>query len=120
MKTVTSRAPTIPGPVADTRPPKFKLPPEACDCHAHVFGPQSRYPYLPQAGYIPPDVTPFARAVVATAPDRVVWGTDWPHPSAHGLAPNDGTLADLLLDWIPDETRRNQVLVGNPVRLYGF
>ena len=287
------RAPTIPGPVAGTHPPKFRLPPGACDCHAHVFGPQSRYPYLPRAGYIPPDalpgdyvrmlqtlgceravlvqpsvygtdntamldamrsgifafrgvavidggvsdreleemhragvrgvrinlasatpgltleqaprlaarlkalgwhlqffvdlgkvsgieerlggldidividhfgrvraaggvdapafrtllrllqrenvwakligpyflsgrapdfpdVTPFARAVVAAAPGRTVWGTDWPHPSAHGLAPNDGVLADLLLDWIPDEAQRRKVLVENPARLYGF
>ena len=287
------RAPTIPGPDPDTRQPKFRLPPGACDCHAHVFGPQSRYPYLPNAGYIPPDalpgdyvrmlrtlgceravlvqpsvygtdntamldamrsgvfsfrgvavvdehisdreledmhgagvrgvrinlasatpgltleqaprlaprlkalgwhlqffvdigrvsdieerlgklsidividhfgrvraadgidappfqtllrllqrgnfwakligpyflsdktpgfpdVTPFARAVVAAAPDRVVWGTDWPHPSAHGLTPNDGELADMLPDWIPDETQRDKVLVANPARLYGF
>jgi len=293
MKSAIPRAPTIPGPVPDTRPPKFKLPPGACDCHAHVFGPQSRYPYLPQAGYIPPDalpgdyarmlktlgceravlvqpsvygtdntamldalrsgvfafrgvavinddisdreledmhragvrgvrinlasatpgltleqaprlaarlkvlgwhlqffvdlgkvpdiaerlsgldidividhfgrvraadgidappfqtllrllrrrnfwakligpyflsdklpdfpdVTPFARAVVATAPGRVVWGTDWPHPSAHGLTPNDGTLADMLLEWIPDEAQRKKVLVDNAARLYGF
>src|SRR5687767_7076125 len=47
-----------------------------------------------------PDVSPFARAVVAAAPDRVVWGTDWPHPSAHALMPNDGDLADLLVDWV--------------------
>jgi predicted TIM-barrel fold metal-dependent hydrolase len=50
----------------------------------------------------------------------VVWGTDWPHPSAHGLTPNDGALADMLPDWIPDETQRNKVLVANPARLYGF
>lgn len=291
--TAAPRAPTIPGPVPDTRPPKFKLPPGACDCHAHVFGPQNCYPYLPQATYIPPDalagdyahmlgtlgcergvlvqpsvygtdntamldalrsgvfafrgvavvddqisdreledmhragvrgvrinlasttpgltleqaprlaarlkalgwhlqfffdlgkvsdieerlsqldidividhfgrvraddgidappfqtllrllrrdnvwaklmgpyflsdktpgfpdVMPFARAAAAAAPDRVVWGTDWPHPSAHGLAPNDGALADLLLDWIPDEAQRQKVLVTNPARLYGF
>jgi predicted TIM-barrel fold metal-dependent hydrolase len=287
------RSPTIPGPDPDTRQPKLRLPPGACDCHAHVFGPQSRYPYLPNAGYIPPDalpgdyvrmlrtlgceravlvqpsvygtdntamldamrsgvfsfrgvavvdenisdreledlhragvrgarinlasatpgltleqaprlaprlkalgwhlqffvdlgkvpdienrlgkldidividhfgrvraadgvdappfrtllrllqrrnfwakligpyflsdktpdfpdVTPFARAVVAAAPDRVVWGTDWPHPSAHGLTPNDGVLADTLPDWIPDEAQRNKVLVTNAARLYGF
>lgn len=287
------RTPTIPGPDPDTRQPKFRLPPGACDCHAHVFGPQNRYPYLPNAGYIPPDalpgeyvrmlrtlgceravlvqpsvygtdntamldamrsgvfpfrgvavvdenisdreletmhragvrgvrinlasatpgltleqaprlaprlkalgwhlqffvdlckvpdieerlskldidividhfgrvcaadgvdappfqtllrllrrenfwakligpyflsdqapgfpdVTPFARAVVAAAPDRVVWGTDWPHPSAHGLTPNDGALADMLPDWIPNEAQRNKVLVANPARLYGF
>ena len=287
------RAPTIPGPDPVTLTPKFKMPSGACDCHAHVFGPQRLYPYLPQAGYIPPDalpadyvnmlttlgceravlvqpsvygtdntamlaalssgvfafrgvavvdenisdreledmhragvrgvrinlasatpgltleqaprlarrlkalgwhlqffvdlkkalhieerlaaldidividhfgrvsaadgmdappfqtllrllrrdnvwakligpyflsdkspgfpdVHPFAHAVVASAPDRVVWGTDWPHPSAHGPVPNDGTLADMLLDWIPDEAQRKKVLVTNPARLYGF
>ena len=70
-----------------------------------------------------PDVTPFARAVVAAAPDRVVWGTDWPHPAiAHqGVPmPNDGDLADLLLEWVPDEAQRKKVLVDNPARLYGF
>ena len=69
------------------------------------------------------DVTPFARAVVAAAPERVVWGTDWPHPAAHGLnlpVPNDGDLADMLLEWIPDEKQRRNVLVDNPARLYGF
>jgi 2-pyrone-4,6-dicarboxylate lactonase len=68
-----------------------------------------------------PDVTPFARAVVAAAPDRVVWGTDWPHPAARGnLMPNDGVLADLIPEWIPDEGQRKKVLVENPARLYGF
>jgi predicted TIM-barrel fold metal-dependent hydrolase len=67
-----------------------------------------------------PDVTAFARAVVAVAPERVVWGTDWPHPAARDLMPNDGTLADLLLEWIPDAGLRNKVLVDNPARLYGF
>jgi predicted TIM-barrel fold metal-dependent hydrolase len=70
-----------------------------------------------------PRVTPLARAVVATAPDRVVWGTDWPHPavSRQGVPmPNDGDLADLLLEWIPDEEQRKRVLVDNPARLYRF
>jgi predicted TIM-barrel fold metal-dependent hydrolase len=288
------RAVTLPAPVADTRPPKWKMPPGSCDCHAHVFGPQTRFPYLPDASYIPPDatpqdyarmlraigceravlvqpsvygtdnsamiaalrsgvfdfrgvavvaedvtdrelqdmhdagvrgvrinlasdtpgltlaqapalakrlkalgwhlqffmdlnklpdaeeklgkldidividhfgrvqaadgvdapafktllrllkrdnvwakligpyfvskrtpdfadVTPFARAVVTTAPDRVVWGTDWPHPAVHRLdlpMPNDGALADMVLDWIPDEAQRKRVLADNPARLY--
>jgi predicted TIM-barrel fold metal-dependent hydrolase len=66
------------------------------------------------------DVAPLARAVVATAPDRVVWGTDWPHPSPHGAMPNDGDLADLLGTWVPDEAQRKRVLVDNAARLYGF
>ena len=69
------------------------------------------------------DVAPFARAVIAAAPDRVVWGTDWPHPAVAHLGvpmPNDGDLADLLLDWVPDEAQRRKVLVENAARLYGF
>lgn len=65
------------------------------------------------------DVAPLARALIAAAPDRCVWGTDWPHPNA-SFMPNDGDLVDLLTDWIPDATLRAQVLVGNPARLYEF
>jgi|ERR1043166_2909168 predicted TIM-barrel fold metal-dependent hydrolase len=286
------REPTIPGPDANTRKPRFLMPPGSCDCHAHVFGPQSRYPYAANAAYIPPDateqdfirmlttigytravivqasvygtdhramldamrsglfqfagvavipedisdkeledmhsagvrgvrinlasktpglgiesvprlaqrlkplgwhlqfyldidkmpdveqrlgnlpvdivldhfghvdcskgvdapgfqtllrllqrdhcwakligpyrvstqaplfpdVTPFAHAMLKIAPDRLVWGTDWPHPNMKRM-PNDGDLADMLLDWIPDESLRGRVLVDNPARLYGF
>jgi 2-pyrone-4,6-dicarboxylate lactonase len=287
------RPPTIPGPHPNTRKPKLQLPRGACDCHAHVFGPQSRYPFLPHAGYIAPDassgdfvrmlktigceravlvqpsvygtdnsamldalrsgvfpfrgiavidehvtdcelasmheagvrgvrinlaastpgltldqaprlaerlkelgwhlqffidfkkypdieerlaklpidividhfgrvnardgvdappfrallrllkrencwaklmgvyfvserapgfpdVTALARAVVSTAPDRTVWATDWPHPMGLHQMPNDGDLADMLAEWIPDAVQREKVLVANPARLYGF
>jgi predicted TIM-barrel fold metal-dependent hydrolase len=67
-----------------------------------------------------PDLVPFARAMVNAAPDRIVWGTDWPHPSARDKMPNDGDLADLLAEWVPDEAQRKRILVGNPQRLYGF
>jgi 2-pyrone-4,6-dicarboxylate lactonase len=86
------------------------------NCWAKLIGPyflSSERPYFP-------DVAPLARAVVAAAPDRVVWGTDWPHPSPHGAMPNDGDLADMLGDWVPDEAQRKRVLVDNPARLYGF
>jgi predicted TIM-barrel fold metal-dependent hydrolase len=86
------------------------------NCWAKLIGPyflSSERPYFP-------DVAPLARAIVAAAPDRVVWGTDWPHPSPHGAMPNDGDLADMLGDWVPDEAQRKRVLVDNPARLYGF
>ncbi len=51
-------APTIPGPIAETHAPKFALPPGACDTHAHVFGPQTRYAYDPKRRYTPPDALP--------------------------------------------------------------
>ncbi|XAH25171.1 amidohydrolase family protein [Xylophilus sp. GW821-FHT01B05] len=67
------------------------------------------------------DLTPIARALVAHAPDRLVWGSDWPHVNMNGRTmPNDGDLLDELADWIPDENQRNKVLVENPSRLYGF
>ncbi len=46
---------TLPGPDPTSHPPRVSFPPCACDCHAHVFGPQRRFPYLPNAAYIPPD-----------------------------------------------------------------
>jgi len=66
------------------------------------------------------DVTPFAHALTASNPERILWGSDWPHVMAKGAMPNDGDLADLLSDWIPDARLREQVLVRNPARLYGF
>ena len=54
------------------------------------------------------------------SPDRIVWGSDWPHPSAREKMPDDGDLADMLIDWTPDEAQRKKILVDNPARLYGF
>jgi len=66
------------------------------------------------------DVTPFAHALIDAAPERVIWGTDWPHVMVKSAMPNDGALCDLLLDWVPDETIRRKVLVDNPAKLYDF
>jgi predicted TIM-barrel fold metal-dependent hydrolase len=65
------------------------------------------------------DVVPFARELVAAAPDRVLWGTDWPHPNL-AVMPDEGALVDLLAAFVPDETVRNRILVDNPQRLYDF
>ena len=65
------------------------------------------------------DTTPFAHALLDAAPERVIWGTDWPHVMVKGSIPNDGDLADLLLEWVP-EALRERVLVENPQKLYGF
>jgi predicted TIM-barrel fold metal-dependent hydrolase len=67
-----------------------------------------------------PEVTPLARAMVAAAPDRMVFGTDWPHPGARALMPDDGDLANMFGQWVPDEALRKKILVDNPARLYGF
>jgi predicted TIM-barrel fold metal-dependent hydrolase len=68
------------------------------------------------------EVIPFARAVIAAAPDRIIWGTDWPHSNnfAPGHTPNDGDLVDLLAAFAPDEQTRTKILVDNPAALYGF
>lgn len=66
------------------------------------------------------DLVPFARALIAAAPDRVLWGTDWPHPNIAGRMPNDGDLVDLLALYAPDAETRRRILVDNPARLYGF
>lgn len=72
------------------------------------------------AGYPYADVVPLARRLAALAPDRCVWGTDWPHTVVPGTMPDDGFLLDLLAEWIPDAAQRNRILVDNPARLYGF
>lgn len=66
------------------------------------------------------DVAPFARALVAARPDRMLWGTDWPHPICRMPMPNDGDLLDQLAEWVPDATMRRRILVDNPVALYRF
>ena len=68
-----------------------------------------------------PSVTPMAHALVKHAPERMVWGSDWPHVNLDGREmPDDGDLLDLMLEWVPDETTRNRILVDNANKLYGF
>jgi predicted TIM-barrel fold metal-dependent hydrolase len=63
------------------------------------------------------DAMPFAAALVEAAPDRVLWGTDFPHPNVE-VMPNDGELVDLFAKTFPDEGLRKRILVDNPARLY--
>lgn len=60
-----------------------------------------------------------ARALVAAAPERLLWATNWPHPGKDWM-PDDAQHLDLLLDWVADEATRNRILVDNPAELYGF
>lgn len=73
------------------------------------------------AGGAPPydDVVPLARALIDAAPERILWGTDWPHPNVRHM-PDDGNLVDLLARFAPEEGVRHQILVENPQRLYEF
>ena len=66
------------------------------------------------------DMRPLAQAVIAARPDRVVWGSNWPHPVWHGPMPNDGDLLDRLCEWVADPAGLERILVSNPARLYGF
>ena len=78
------------------------------------------------------DVAALARALIATNPDRLVWGSDWPHPDSAvvagrkptDLAPaqpiDDGRTLNLVAEWAPDAATRKKILVDNPKRLYGF
>jgi len=72
---------------------------------------KQKYPYA--------DAIAFPRDLAAHAPERVVWGTDWPHPN-HNAVPNDGELVDLIAEIVPDERKRRLMLVDNPAKLFGF
>ncbi len=66
------------------------------------------------------DMLPIAHALAEIAPDRLIWGTDWPHPVLAAPMPDDGALVDFIADMLPDPAQRQAVLVDNPARLYGF
>jgi len=66
------------------------------------------------------DAVPFARALIEAGPQRMVWGTDWPHPALNDFMPNDGDLLDALDDYAPDAELKRTILVDNPAQLYGF
>ena len=66
------------------------------------------------------DVAPIAKALVEAAPERMVWGSDWPHPSFQGAMPVDATLLDLLASWVPESGTRQRILTTNPAELYDF
>ncbi|MDB5807399.1 MAG: transcriptional regulator, GntR family/amidohydrolase family protein [Betaproteobacteria bacterium] len=68
------------------------------------------------------DIDRYAQALVAAVPDRLVWGSDWPHVNmeAGKPMPNDGDLLDKLAVWAPTEELRRRILVANPEKLYGF
>jgi predicted TIM-barrel fold metal-dependent hydrolase len=67
-----------------------------------------------------PAAAPFAALLMQEAPDRLIWGTDWPHPALAGPAPDAADLLDALWDWCRDEALYRKILVDNPARLYGF
>src|SRR5439155_24428744 len=66
------------------------------------------------------DIGAHAKVLLSAAPDRMLWATNWPHPSPGTVKPDDAAVLDMLLDWVPDEAVRRKVLVDNPAGLYGF
>jgi 2-pyrone-4,6-dicarboxylate lactonase len=66
------------------------------------------------------DVVPFARSLAEHAPERVLWGSDWPHVNISGPMPDDTTLVDLIAEIAPSATLRHRLLVDNPAELFGF
>lgn len=64
------------------------------------------------------DVAPFARTLVERFPDRVLWGTDWPHPNMKSHVPDDGVLVDVIPRIAPTEELQQKLLIENPMRLY--
>jgi 2-pyrone-4,6-dicarboxylate lactonase len=87
--------------------------------HPNVWSKVSCPERLSQLG--PPgydDVVPFARRLVAEFPDRVLWGTDWPHPNLRSHMPDDGQLVDVIPMIAPSGELQRRLLVDNPMRLY--
>jgi predicted TIM-barrel fold metal-dependent hydrolase len=89
------------------------------DGHAHV---KVSAPYRVSKLYPDyADARALHAALVAANPERLMWGTDWPHPSIPAdVMPDDGHLLDLLFDWTPDEAVRRKILVETPKRLFGW
>jgi predicted TIM-barrel fold metal-dependent hydrolase len=71
---------------------------------------------------LPPydDVKPMARALIQAAPQRIMWGTDWPHPNKYVVNPNDGDLVDAFGDWVGEEAMRRKIMVDTPAAFYRF
>jgi predicted TIM-barrel fold metal-dependent hydrolase len=67
-----------------------------------------------------PELAPLVDALVAANPDRLVWGSDWPHTELQGGVPHDADLVDLLASWLDDPALLRRVCVDNPAELYGF
>ena len=66
------------------------------------------------------DVGKLAKTLARSAPERMLWATNWPHPTPGAPVPDDAWMLDMLLDWLPDEDARTKALADNPAQLYGF
>lgn len=66
------------------------------------------------------DMRPYAESLIEVRPDRLVWGSNWPHPNSPVAIPNDGALLNQFMKWAGDDSTRRQILVDNPAALFGF
>ncbi len=66
------------------------------------------------------DIRPFIEALIEERPDRLIWGSNWPHPNYKGVMPNDADLLQQMMDWAGSEEMAKRILVENPARLFGF
>lgn len=85
----------------------------------HVWVKVSGAERISRAGPPYADAVPFARALLDDAPERTLWGSDWPHPNLSHV-PDDGELVDLVAQYAPEPAQRQALLVDNPARLYRF
>ena len=86
-------------------------------CWVKLSGP-NRFTSEKQLPYS--DTLPFAQTLIEYAPERLIWGSDWPHPDHFEIMPNDGEILDLMIDWAPDANIRKMIFSENPKKLFGF
>lgn len=99
--------------------PEFALFMKLMQEHPNVWSKVSCPERLSKSG--PPaydDVVPFAKRLIETFPDRVLWGTDWPHPNMKSHMPDDGLLVDYVPKIAVTSEQQRKLLVDNPMRLY--
>jgi predicted TIM-barrel fold metal-dependent hydrolase len=75
---------------------------------------------ISRAGHPWSDVLPLAHKLIAAAPDRMIWGSDWPHPVSVKAPPDEALLVEQLYRYAPDQATLKKILVDNPAQLFGF
>jgi 2-pyrone-4,6-dicarboxylate lactonase len=98
---------------------EFSLFQKLMEENDHIWSKVTCPERLSQSG--PPtydDFVPFAQRIVERFPDRVLWGTDWPHPNLKSHMPDDAWLVDMIPRIAPTQTLQQKLLVDNPMRLY--
>ena len=106
---------------ADAETAAFKELLRILQNEAHVW--VNLYSFYQESQEGPPDyidMVPVVQAIIETRPDRVIWGSNWPHAGIGGPMPNDADLLDFLLAAVVDEEIRRLILVDNPAELYGW